>query len=124
MVLVPITAELNNSGSSTETFPVPSSVYTHPESLGPNSGEERCSAQIRFLDPEKYTVLRHPILMYISLYPPPDRGNSFCLVVKMLDSGTKSIIRFKTTHCHSGDPDVINATPTFSLTTIWQHQTK
>ncbi|GBM80188.1 hypothetical protein AVEN_141655-1 [Araneus ventricosus] len=29
------------------------------------------------------TVLRHLTLMYISQYPPPDIGNSFCVVVKM-----------------------------------------
>ncbi|GBN55327.1 hypothetical protein AVEN_28813-1 [Araneus ventricosus] len=34
-------------------------------------------------------VLRHPILMFVSQYPPADRGNSFCLVVKIRDSGHK-----------------------------------
>ncbi|GBM95740.1 hypothetical protein AVEN_202066-1 [Araneus ventricosus] len=31
-------------------------------------------------------VLHHITLMYISQYPPPDIGNSFCLVVKMFGS--------------------------------------
>ncbi|GBM46599.1 hypothetical protein AVEN_95597-1 [Araneus ventricosus] len=66
-------------------------------------------------------MLRHPFLMYISQYPPPDRGNSFCQVVKIRESGPKGP-RFKSTHCHSGNPDVIHATPTFSPTTRWQHQ--
>ncbi|GBO10232.1 hypothetical protein AVEN_167603-1 [Araneus ventricosus] len=36
------------------------------------------------------TVLRYPIVMYLSQYPPPDSGNSFCRVVKIRDSGPKS----------------------------------
>ncbi|GBO28277.1 hypothetical protein AVEN_82549-1 [Araneus ventricosus] len=58
-------------------------------------------------------------VMDISQYLPPDHGNSFCLVVKMLDSGHKDP-RFKSTHCQSGDPDVIHATP-IRPTTRWQH---
>ncbi|GBL92733.1 hypothetical protein AVEN_119120-1 [Araneus ventricosus] len=42
--------------------------------------------------------------MYITQYLPPAHGNSFRLVVKIRDSGPKGP-RFKTTHCHSGDPD-------------------
>ncbi|GBO41167.1 hypothetical protein AVEN_161357-1 [Araneus ventricosus] len=34
-------------------------------------------------------VVHHLTVMFISQYPPPDIGNSFCLVVKMLDSGPK-----------------------------------
>ncbi|GBN76751.1 hypothetical protein AVEN_75715-1 [Araneus ventricosus] len=56
--------------------------------------------------PDECTVLRHPIPMYVSQYPPPDRGNSFCLVIKIRDSVPKGP-RFKTTYCHSDDPDVI-----------------
>ncbi|GBM77856.1 hypothetical protein AVEN_24608-1 [Araneus ventricosus] len=41
------------------------------------------------------TVLRH----LISQYLPPDGGNSFCLVVKIRDSGPKGA-RLKSTHCH------------------------
>ncbi|GBM50853.1 hypothetical protein AVEN_140954-1 [Araneus ventricosus] len=33
------------------------------------------------------TILK--TVMFISRYPPPDIANSFCLVVKMLDSGSK-----------------------------------
>ncbi|GBM66660.1 hypothetical protein AVEN_258320-1 [Araneus ventricosus] len=35
------------------------------------------------------TVLRHLTLMYISQYPPPDIGNSFCLVVRIFGSEPK-----------------------------------
>ncbi|GBM24660.1 hypothetical protein AVEN_272890-1 [Araneus ventricosus] len=52
-------------------------------------------------------MLLNPILMYISQYPPPNRGNSFCLVDKKLDSGPKGP-RFKSCYCHSGDPDMIH----------------
>ncbi|GBN95736.1 hypothetical protein AVEN_47647-1 [Araneus ventricosus] len=47
------------------------------------------------------TVTPSYSVMYMSQYQPPDKGNSFCLVVKMLDSGPKGP-RFKSTHCHSG----------------------
>ncbi|GBM44672.1 hypothetical protein AVEN_214199-1 [Araneus ventricosus] len=36
-------------------------------------------------------VVHHLTLMYISQYSPLDMGNSFCLVVKMLDSGPKGV---------------------------------
>ncbi|GBO30445.1 hypothetical protein AVEN_105152-1 [Araneus ventricosus] len=59
-------------------------------------------------------------VMYISQYPPPKRGNSSCLMVKMLDWGHKGT-RSKTTHCQSGDPEE-HAKPTFSPRNKWQHQ--
>ncbi|GBL78302.1 hypothetical protein AVEN_42839-1 [Araneus ventricosus] len=43
-------------------------------------------------------------VMFLSQYPPPDRGNYFCLVVKIHDSGSKGP-SFKSTYCHSGDPE-------------------
>ncbi|GBM96647.1 hypothetical protein AVEN_240959-1 [Araneus ventricosus] len=58
--------------------------------------------------------------MHISQHLPPDHGNSFCLVVKMLDSGHKGF-RFKATHFQSGDREE-HATPTFSPTNRWQFQ--
>ncbi|GBL83125.1 hypothetical protein AVEN_165342-1 [Araneus ventricosus] len=36
-------------------------------------------------------MLHHLTQMYISQYPPLDVGNSFCLEVKMLDSGPKCL---------------------------------
>ncbi|GBM34544.1 hypothetical protein AVEN_77511-1 [Araneus ventricosus] len=59
-------------------------------------------------------------VMFVSSHPPSDIGNSFCLVAKMLDSGSKGP-RFQSSYCHSGDPEE-HATPTFSPTTRWQHQ--
>ncbi|GBL96721.1 hypothetical protein AVEN_111857-1 [Araneus ventricosus] len=44
--------------------------------------------------------------MYISQYPPPDKDNSFCLVVKIRDSGPKGR-RFETTHYHINFKGVI-----------------
>ncbi|GBN60038.1 hypothetical protein AVEN_106963-1 [Araneus ventricosus] len=58
--------------------------------------------------------------MFISQYPPPDMGNSFCLVVSTLDSNPKCL-RFQSTYCQSGDPEE-HTTPTFSPTTRRQHQ--
>ncbi|GBL77868.1 hypothetical protein AVEN_143210-1 [Araneus ventricosus] len=40
--------------------------------------------------------------MYISHYLPLDHGNSFCLVVKMLDSGPNGLT-LKSKYCQSGD---------------------
>ncbi|GBO23034.1 hypothetical protein AVEN_265863-1 [Araneus ventricosus] len=57
--------------------------------------------------------------MYISQYPPTGTGNSFCLVVKMLDSGPKGP-RFKSTHCHNGDPEE-HATPTLGVAPVVRH---
>ncbi|GBO20018.1 hypothetical protein AVEN_14435-1 [Araneus ventricosus] len=52
--------------------------------------------------------------MYISQYPPPDGGNSFCLVVKIRNSGPKGP-RFKSTHCHSGDSRTKNTQQLLSV---------
>ncbi|GBN52474.1 hypothetical protein AVEN_28062-1 [Araneus ventricosus] len=66
------------------------------------------------------TMLRHLTLMYISQYPPPDMGNSFCLVVRIFGSEPKGP-RFYPAAKVVTRADKEHAT-TFSPTNRWQHQ--
>ncbi|GBN84306.1 hypothetical protein AVEN_44206-1 [Araneus ventricosus] len=54
--------------------------------------------------PVVHRALSYSVL-FISQYPPPDRENSFCLEVSILDSGPIGL-QLQSTYCHSGDPDV------------------
>ncbi|GBN27332.1 hypothetical protein AVEN_29311-1 [Araneus ventricosus] len=122
--------QLPNSKSMTHFIAQRLQVPTHTQ-MGGNSLPIWTQNNYRFLDiqiisnklgdaPVVHRALSYSVL-FISQYPPPDRENSFCLEVSILDSGPIGL-QLQSTYCHSGDPDVCVLALYRSDRSIWSYE--